>query len=213
MAEEKHLEMLREGVEVWNKWREQNPDIEPNLESANFTGAILTDAQLYHVNLTDANLENANLTRAVLDKAILKNANLTGAVLDKANLENANLTGAILTGAILTRAILDSAILTEAKVYRVNLTRAILERANLTGANLKSALTFPVKCFWQAASLHKGRVILTSHARELGCQWESYDDVRDNHLDKQQPALPKQRLKWEEVFGWLWLLRLQFELN
>ena len=31
-------------------------------------------------------------------------------------------------------------------------------------------LIFPVKCFGQAASLHKGSVILTNHARELGCQ-------------------------------------------
>ena len=53
-------------------------------------------------------------------------------------------------------------------------------------------LTFPVKCFGQAPSLHKGRVILTNHARELGFQWESYDDVQDILPDKQQPPLPKQ---------------------
>ena len=74
-------------------------------------------------------------------------------------------------------------------------------------------LTFPVKCLWQAASLHKGRVILTNHARELGFQWESYGDVQDSPPDKQQPPLPKQQLKWEVVFGWPWLLRLQAELN
>ncbi|MDJ0679139.1 MAG: hypothetical protein QNJ18_04675 [Xenococcaceae cyanobacterium MO_167.B52] len=47
-------------------------------------------------------------------------------------------------------------------------------------------LTFPVKCFGQAPSPHKGRVILTNHVRELECQWESYDDVRDSPPDKQQ---------------------------
>ncbi|MGB5635715.1 MAG: plasmid mobilization relaxosome protein MobC [Waterburya sp.] len=31
-------------------------------------------------------------------------------------------------------------------------------------------LTFPVKYFWQAASLHRGHVILTNHATELGSQ-------------------------------------------
>jgi hypothetical protein len=56
-------------------------------------------------------------------------------------------------------------------------------------------LTFPVKCLWQAASLHRGRVILTNPATELGYQWEFYDDARDSHPDKQQPPLPKQRLK------------------
>ncbi len=51
-------------------------------------------------------------------------------------------------------------------------------------------LTFPVKCFGQAPSPHKGRVILTNHARELGFQWESSDDVRDSPPDKQQLLLP-----------------------
>ena len=31
-------------------------------------------------------------------------------------------------------------------------------------------LTFPVKCLWQAASLDRGRVTLTSLATELGYQ-------------------------------------------
>jgi hypothetical protein len=61
-------------------------------------------------------------------------------------------------------------------------------------------LTFPVKCFGQAASLHKGRVILTNHARELEFQWESDDDVRDTP-DKQQLLLPNRWLKCQEVFG------------
>ncbi len=74
-------------------------------------------------------------------------------------------------------------------------------------------LTFPVKCFGQAASLHKGRVILTNHARELGFQCSSYDDVQDILPDKQQPLLPKQQLKEEGVFVWPWLLRLQAEQN
>ena len=56
-------------------------------------------------------------------------------------------------------------------------------------------LTFPVKCFGQAPTPHKGRIILTNHARELGFQWASYDDVRDNPPNKQQILLPKQRLK------------------
>ncbi len=62
-------------------------------------------------------------------------------------------------------------------------------------------LTFPVKCIGQAASLRKGRVILTNHARELGFQWESYDGVRDSPPNKQQLLLPNLQLKCQEVFG------------
>jgi hypothetical protein len=64
---------------------------------------------------------------------------------------------------------------------------------------LKYILTFPVKCFGQAASLHKGRVILTNHARELEFQWESDDDVRDTPPDKQQLLLPNRWLKCQEA--------------
>jgi uncharacterized protein YjbI with pentapeptide repeats len=49
MANPEHLAKLKEGVEAWNKWRKDNPEIkrdlteadlaEANLEGANFTGA------------------------------------------------------------------------------------------------------------------------------------------------------------------------------
>jgi len=29
MANEEHLEILDQGVEVWNKWRKENPDVKP----------------------------------------------------------------------------------------------------------------------------------------------------------------------------------------
>jgi hypothetical protein len=30
MANEEHLAILRQGVAVWNAWREANPDIQPD---------------------------------------------------------------------------------------------------------------------------------------------------------------------------------------
>ena len=41
-----HLEKLREGVEAWNAWRAENPDIWPDLRDAYLTGANLTGADL-----------------------------------------------------------------------------------------------------------------------------------------------------------------------
>ena len=34
MANEEHLKILKQGVEVWNKWRNANPEIKPNLDKA-----------------------------------------------------------------------------------------------------------------------------------------------------------------------------------
>ena len=31
MARQKHVEMLRQGVEAWNRWRSQHPRIRPDL--------------------------------------------------------------------------------------------------------------------------------------------------------------------------------------
>ena len=31
MANPEHVEILKKGVEVWNRWREDNPEIEPDL--------------------------------------------------------------------------------------------------------------------------------------------------------------------------------------
>jgi hypothetical protein len=34
MANQEHLEILHQGVEIWNKWREEKPDIVPDLSGA-----------------------------------------------------------------------------------------------------------------------------------------------------------------------------------
>ena len=41
MAYAEHLEILERGVEEWNKWREENPDIKPDLRNANRSNANL----------------------------------------------------------------------------------------------------------------------------------------------------------------------------
>jgi len=35
MANQQHLNMLREGVDAWNRWRQDHPDITPDLSGAN----------------------------------------------------------------------------------------------------------------------------------------------------------------------------------
>ena len=71
MANEEHVEILRQGLHVWNKWRDVNPDIHPDLSGAdlievNFNAAKLAMADARGVYLGDANLNRANLTGANL---------------------------------------------------------------------------------------------------------------------------------------------------
>jgi pentapeptide repeat protein len=81
MANQEHLDILKQGVDVWNKWRKEHPEIQPDLSRADLSNACLIDANLYGAILFKANLSRANLTRATLCGAMLVETNLTAATL------------------------------------------------------------------------------------------------------------------------------------
>ena len=91
MANKEHLARLKQGVEVWNQWRRENPDLCPDLSQANLTGAHLVEADLSDTNLFWADLAHANLHRADFSRASLFGANLCGANLHNAVLWDADL--------------------------------------------------------------------------------------------------------------------------
>ena len=121
----KHYEILKTGVNVWNKWREENKNLHPDLTNANLRGADLTNA-----NLTKANLRGADLTSAKLYRADLTYAKLT-----KAKLRGAKLRGANLYRAKLTYAKLNNANLITADLRNANLSKADLSKADLRYTN------------------------------------------------------------------------------
>jgi uncharacterized protein YjbI with pentapeptide repeats len=97
MADPKHIEILKQGVEVWNRWREENPEAKPDLSEADFVENNLVKANLSGADLTYANLYGARLYRADLSGANLHMADFTHAFLDGANLSGASLSRADLT--------------------------------------------------------------------------------------------------------------------
>jgi uncharacterized protein YjbI with pentapeptide repeats len=144
MANSEHLELLRQGVDVWNAWRDQKRSILPDLRGANLGGVNLGGANLGGAILSGANLGGANLDTAILTESNLRGANLSRANLMRADLTLANLGGTILSGANLSEANLSwadliGADLTAANLGRANLGGAILSGANLDGANLGRA--------------------------------------------------------------------------
>jgi uncharacterized protein YjbI with pentapeptide repeats len=139
MANPEHLELLRQGVDVWNAWRDKEPPVEANLSRTYLVGANLSRANLSRTNLVGANLYEANLSRTNLVGAKLYEANLTGAILVGANLAGAQLGGANLSGANLSGADLSGADLSGANLYRANLGKAQLVGANLYRVNLYKA--------------------------------------------------------------------------
>lgn len=149
MANEEHLKILKQGVEVWNRWRRENPQIIPNLKSANLRGFNLCKADFNKVDLEGSILSGANLSEAQLNGAVLSEAKIFGANLRRANLRGskiqgaeliqADLLGAELIGADLSRANLCGAVLIRAYLMSSNLSRADISEANIRGAMLNSA--------------------------------------------------------------------------
>jgi len=108
MANKEHLRILKKGTLAWNKWRDKNPDIQPDLsmtfipeqyrlkpylrgESANRFGTQRID--MAKRDMRGINLRNTNLAYADLRGMLLHNADLYGATLTHAALHDTDFRG------------------------------------------------------------------------------------------------------------------------
>jgi hypothetical protein len=62
MADPQQVEIIRNGVEKWNRWR--NADVKPDLREASLSGADLSEADLSGAHLLETVFGNSNLTNA-----------------------------------------------------------------------------------------------------------------------------------------------------
>src|SRR5919199_3527279 len=141
-ANKQHLALLKRGADVWNRWREENPAIQPILSRIDLSLEGCTDMSNY--NLEQANLQGVSGSEIQFCRAKLSRADLSGAVLRLANFENATMIGTKLLNAELTEAHFHSAHLQGADLSQANLERATLigthlMQTNLSGANLTQA--------------------------------------------------------------------------
>ena len=134
MANQEHVDILKQGAEAWNQWQYENKDIIANLNNAD-----LGDADLSYAHLRGANLRNANLAGADLIHAHLNNATLSDVDLSRAYLSYADLSYADLSDAHLSNAHLSDSNLSGANLRHAHFSDANLSGANLSGANLRRA--------------------------------------------------------------------------
>lgn len=131
MADPEHLEILKQGVEVWNDWRGKRPNITPDL-----TGGVFFRSNLSGVNFSASNLAEANLTYANLAGANFQRASLTGTDLFRARLDRANFETAGLAGAKLWHGSLEGANFSRSDLSRANLRNTVLDDADFSGSQL-----------------------------------------------------------------------------
>jgi TIR domain/Pentapeptide repeats (8 copies) len=117
MANREHLDVLKQGVEAWNQWREKHPTVRPDLSykglggsrndysNINFSGTNLKFSSLTFANLSKANLNRTDLMGAYLMGTNLRGASLCGARINVTNLDSADLTEVDMSNATLHYAI------------------------------------------------------------------------------------------------------------
>ena len=143
-----HLAKLKEGVEVWNKWCQEQGKIDTlfriqlkgaNFRGAHLKGAYLSDANLEGADFSYAKLEGTYLIDAQLEDANFGGANLEGADFGGAKLKGANFRGAYLKGANFRSSQFKGADFSDAQFKGANFSDANLEGANFRSSQLEGA--------------------------------------------------------------------------
>ena len=160
MANQEHVKWLGEGVEAWNRRREQK-DFRPD-----FSGAILRDAKLCNANLLQANLTNAVLIKADLRDATLSNTDLRDADFSFSNLIGANLLNAKLRGADLRLADLIGANLSYSEPWKAELYSPTPDDGTIQGAA------------GEAQKKNKKKI------KSIECLLQKYRGLRDKYKEK-----------------------------
>jgi len=197
MANPEHLEILKQGVEAWNEWREENNDVKPDLSEAELGGENLKEVDLQSAILIRANLDGADLESANFERADLRVTHLREACLNDAYLYEVDLLGGDLRGSKLRNAVLEGANLTSADIRGAVLTGAQLVGTNLYDANLEEA-NFQNAKLWETLFINTNIL----KAKELdNCRHPGPSFIDHNTLKKSSP-LPIEFLRGIGLQDW-----------
>jgi len=189
-GDQRVLDLLKQGSEVWNSWREKNSvgmiylgslfdseeENQPrnlenyNLEGVDFSrsylrGCSFRGANLHQSSLRWAELGRADFSGADLSESAFRETKLEGAKFRSVNLSRARLLDVDLSGLDISDSDLRDCVLSELKGGRspsskAKLERCNLERSNLSGANLEGVVL--VKSKLVSAILVKTNLIETN---------------------------------------------------
>ena len=126
MANPEHVKILKQGVTVWNRWRDDNPAVIPDLRNI-----VINHLNLPGINLSESNLQGANCYRTNLERANLYHADLYSTDLGDVNFQYADLSWAHICNANV-----ENACFIDAKLHSTEIIASFLDDADLSRAKL-----------------------------------------------------------------------------
>jgi uncharacterized protein YjbI with pentapeptide repeats len=145
MADEKQLELLRQGELAWNQWRRENPNVIPDLRHAELQGSQLGHCDLSAADLREARLAWADLRSTKFMSADLRGVKINDARAPYADFSDSKLQNSYLWGSDFREAVFCRADLSGANLMCAQLIRADFTDANLTGCQVYGTSAWEVK--------------------------------------------------------------------
>ncbi|WP_147819597.1 pentapeptide repeat-containing protein [Salidesulfovibrio onnuriiensis] len=162
MANPEHVKILLEGgVEGWNRWRKENPEVEPNLESFSFQkidkalvtpllerekscvgeliGLDLQNAILYDANFNKMSLINVDFSNSYMRYAQLNQSSLWGCVFNETDLTMSNWSGCVAHVSNFNKSKLNNVHMRRGAFIKCDFHNASLVEADFTSSILTSS--------------------------------------------------------------------------
>ena len=147
MANDQHIEWLKEGVDAWNRRRREDHFV-PDLSGINFVRDVVDRALSNFILKRDGppsvkfdmpQLQRLNLDGADLSRTRIEYVNLSGSILSRTNLQETRLRGVFLNKAAMINARLDRASIMQTDFVGANLGGANFAECSLTDVNFADA--------------------------------------------------------------------------
>jgi hypothetical protein len=186
MANPEHLKILKQGVEVWNRWRIKNPSIKPDLSEADIS--LRRWDKWDTMNLLKGSFSEWSLLRNELNRVDFSNTNLEGtnimwAYLSNSNFYRANLTGACLQDAFLINANFIEANLSNTDFEYANLSSTIFAYTDLSTCSGLSTIHVSGPCIIDFHTLRASRNLPKSFLLKIGLP-ENYINYLPDFFDE-----------------------------
>lgn len=178
---QEQVDLLNDGVEAWNKCRQENPALRFSLFMVN-----LEDRDLSGINLTNGYIKDCSFQRAVLI-----GADLSGTRVTRGNFEKANLSSSILVNCGLYDSSCEDADLSNVTAHDAAFVKTAFLSANMTSIDLRNSGIH--SCDLQLASLIHGDLagasFLDSCLRDCDLRWCNFTNTHLSEANLQRALL------------------------